>query len=109
MKADIQQMAFVHATLRSLVTWLEHELGVEFIATSLYRMHNEDSVHGQLPLRGIDLRCRDPELGHFLEQYVNDDWIYDPSRPELKCAIYHDSGHGPHLHLQVHDYTVLAE
>jgi hypothetical protein len=79
--------------------------GLEFTLTSPHRM-NDNGVHGQLPLRGMDLRVRHEGLGIELEKYVNNNWTYDPSRPELECALLHGEGSNLHLHLQVHSNTV---
>ena len=105
MKIDIKQLEFIDARLRTMVTELEAELGVEFTITSLYRI-NDNGVHGQLPLRGLDLRCRNAELGKFVEDYVNSRWQYDPSRPSMQCCMCHTVGRGLHLHLQVHANTL---
>ena len=77
---------------------------MEFTITSLYRI-NDNGVHGTLPLRGIDLRCRESDFGKLIEDYVNNKWIYDPDRPDMKCCIFHDIGQGAHIHLQVHNKT----
>ena len=108
MKVDLQQLDFINSTLRKMVTELEDHYGVQFTVTSLYRMNNEGSVHGQLPLRGVDLRCYDSEIGYLIEQRTNRKWTYDPARPEKKCCMYHNVGQGAHLHLQVHAKTTEA-
>ncbi|GAG88238.1 unnamed protein product, partial [marine sediment metagenome] len=35
----------------------------------------------------------------------NAHWIYDPERLEKKCAKFHNTGQGVHIHLQVHRNT----
>jgi hypothetical protein len=40
---------------------------------------------------------------------VNNHFEYDPGRPDMRCAIYHDVGQGPHIHLQVSDATVFYD
>jgi len=57
MKINIGQLEFIDKTLRHILVELEHQVGVEFIITSLYRI-GDNGVHGTLPLRGIDLRSR---------------------------------------------------
>lgn len=104
MQIDISRLSFIDKNLRAIVVWLEAELGLNFIVTSLYRPA-DPGVHGQLPLRGMDLRCRNEALGQLIADLVNDVWIYDSTRPLKKCAIYHDVGKGKHLHLQVHPRT----
>jgi hypothetical protein len=104
MKIDIAQLAFIEDTLRVMAMAVETRFGVEFTVTSLYRI-GDDGVHGQLPLRGIDLRCRDTAFGCQVVDWVNARWQYDPSRPQKECAMYHDIGQGAHIHLQVHPNT----
>ena len=106
MKIDISQLEFINPILREMAQSLEHVYGVEFIITSLYRI-NDNGVHGQLPLRGIDLRCRDDNLGELIEADLNSIYEYDPNRSSKKVCMYHDTGLGKHLHLQVHPNTRL--
>jgi len=84
MKIDIKQLEFIHTTLRDVLRWVEVETGLEFTITSIFRM-NDDGVHGQLPVRGIDLRMRDEAAGKCIEKFINDNWSYDPKRSSLKC------------------------
>jgi len=104
MKIDIGQLEFINPLLRKLAIEVETIFDVEFTITSLYRI-NDNGVHGQLPLRGLDLRCRNDELGKNIVEYVNSTYIYDRSRPNLACCMYHDTGLGKHIHLQVHPNT----
>ena len=78
-------------------------LGLDTI-TSAYRP-GDKGVHGTQPLRGLDLRCRSESMGQLVAQDLNQRWIYDPERPQMKVAIYHDVGQGAHLHLQAHPNT----
>ena len=104
MNIDYQQLEFIHPTLRRMVKDIEDETGFEFTITSLYRIDDAGN-HGQLPLRAMDLRCRGLAFGASIEEHVNQTWIYDPNRPDMKCCIIHDTGHGLHFHLQVHPNT----
>lgn len=104
MKSDIGQLKYVHPKLRKMVKWLEESTGLEFTETSRFRM-NDDGVHGQLPVRGIDLRCRIKEIGITIEAYINKSWIYDPTRTGKKCCYLHGKGSNLHFHLQVHPNT----
>lgn len=106
MRIDTNQLEFIDKKLRTLLTWLELNTGLEFTITSLYRIGDE-GVHGCLPLRGIDLRMRSPALGHQMTKLINAAWRYDTERPGLSCAIAHGKGSGLHLHLQVHPNTVI--
>ena len=104
MKADIGQFEFFDPKLRMIGVWIEQETGVEFTATSFYRI-GDDGCHGQLPLRAKDLRCRLKALGEVIADHINEHWQYDPSRPGLKCAVLHGEGSNSHIHIQVHPNT----
>lgn len=104
MKIDIDQLRFVHRKLRDILVWLEELTGFEFTITSIYRI-DDTGVHGQLPVRGIDLRCRSEEAGKVIRNLINNRWQYDPDRPHMECCILHGSGWNLHLHTQVHDNT----
>ena len=105
MKIELGQLAFIDPMLREIAMDTEAHFGVEFIVTSLYRI-DDNGVHGTLPLRGLDWRCRDEELGSIVEWYINTKWSYDPDRPEKQCCMCHKvSGGALHLHLQTHAKT----
>lgn len=74
------------------------------IVTSAYRP-GDSGVHGQIPVRGLDIRCRDSQKGSEAEIEINSKWIYDPDRPEMKVCIGHGEGDNYHVHLQVHPKT----
>ena len=104
MKIDIGQLEFIDKTLRLILVGLESDTGMEFTITSLFRM-NDNGVHGQLPLRGTDLRVRYAAAGRVLESQINSNWSYDRDRPDKKCAYLHGDGANLHLHIQVHPNT----
>jgi hypothetical protein len=104
MRADIAQFEFVDKKIRVIISWLELETGLEFTATSLYRI-GDNGVHGTLPLRGVDLRIRSYMVGKVFESIINENWQYDPNRPNKNCAKIHGNGSNLHLHLQVHPNT----
>ena len=106
MKIDIIQLEFVDLALRQLCVWLEQKIGWEPTITSVYRI-GDTGVHGQLPVRGIDLRMRNKEVGKVIEKLVNDNWIYDPKRWKLHCALLHGKESNMHLHLQTCSDTVF--
>jgi len=103
MKVDLAQLEFINPLLRELALAVEERFGEKTI-TSLYRI-GDKGVHGMLPLCGLDLRCTSQIHGQEVETWVNDKWIYDPSRPGKKCCLFHNAGNGWHLHLQVHTNT----
>lgn len=106
MDVDIQQLEFIDKKIREILSWLKEETGLGFTATSLYRINN-GGVHGQLPLRGVDLRCLNTVIGFQLESMINEVWHYDNERPHMRCAIFHKGDSGEwHLHIQVHPNTV---
>jgi len=107
MNIDIKNLEFIDKKLREICLFAEEETRINFTVTSIFRM-NDDGVHGTLPVRGIDLGCRNEEIGTAVENLVNDNYIYDPKRPHKDCAMYHDNGNGPHIHLQVHPNTIKA-
>ncbi|OEU68491.1 MAG: hypothetical protein BBJ57_07375 [Desulfobacterales bacterium PC51MH44] len=97
-----------HPAMVELLWWLEGR--VELILTSAYRkrpIHAKDSgIHAIIPIRAVDIRSWIFKNPHKIEKSINDIWIYDPKRPNLKCCVLHDSGHGVHCHIQVHNNTV---
>jgi len=101
---DLQQMDFIHPHLRAVLRWIESRFGFLLIVTSIFRI-GDPGVHGTLPVRGIDLRCRIPSLGELITDITNRHWKYDPDRPEMTVAKCHDTGRGLHLHIQVHPNT----
>lgn len=105
MRIDLKQLDFIDKKMQEMLTDLEKTMCAEFTGTSIYRMEG-DGVHTTLPVRGFDVQCRYEPLALIIMEYINTKWTYDPSRPHMKCAIWHDTGSGVHLHLQVHPATV---
>ncbi len=106
MEIKLQDLEFIEPLLREMALETEAAFGVRFIVTSLYRI-GDGGVHGQLPLRGLDWRCRHAGLGNLVAAYVNARWQYDSARPDKVCCMAHAVRHGSyHLHLQVHANTV---
>jgi len=94
----------VMPVLINIVSWIYNEHDKKIVITSGFRM-GDMGVHGQRPLRGLDIRSRIYSDPNRLCQMVNDRWEYDWVRPEMKCAILH--GKDVHIHLQVHPRTRL--
>lgn len=103
MRIDLGRLDFIDENLKLIAIEIEEEFGEKTI-TSLYRI-NDPGVHGQLPLRGLDLRCRSSKHGYEIETFINNKWEYDYKRPEKDCCFFHNSGNGYHLHLQTHPNT----
>jgi len=79
----------------------------EIIITESWRpSRHKNDLHGLITLRALDLRSWIYDDPQKVVDYVNNRWIYDPTRPEMMCCVYHDSGQGDHFHIQVHPYTV---
>ena len=108
MKIDISQLEFIDKRLRSILVYAEDIVGAELVITSLYRI-GDHGVHGQLPLRGADLRMRNKFIAEEIAKRINESWVYDTSRPNKDCAIPHGDGSNYHLHIQVHPNTKVRE
>lgn len=89
--------------LREILAYIDYAIG-NVTLTSLYRPADR-GIHGAFPLRAIDIRCRNVEIGNQIAKMVNEKFKYDPERPEFKCAIPHGEESNFHLHLQVHRNT----
>ena len=95
-----------HPTLISLLLWMVVRYSKDKILfTQGYEKRDYPSLHDIDPLRAFDLRSslfEDPEA---VVAEVNSCWVYDRDRPDMKVAIYHDTGRDIHLHFQVCDKT----
>ena len=88
-----------------LALWIFERYGSLYI-TSGYR-EGDSGVHGTIPCRGLDLRSRVYEDPDEVTANINIHWTYDPYRLHKQCALFHDTGLGPHIHLQTHPNTVV--
>ena len=106
MKFRLKDLSIIQAHPR-LVTIAE-EIRDRFDLTTITcgSREGDKGVHGTVPLRGLDIRCRDLCLGKCVEDWVNEHWQYDPERPDKNVCWCHDTGQGMHLHIQVHPNTV---
>ena len=104
---DLLDLDFIDHTLRRVLNDIRAEFGMLTI-TSLYRI-GDKGVHGTLPLRATDLRCKNQSVGNIIEEWTNNKWSYDPKRPKHRVCIYHNVGLGFHLHVQVHENTVRRD
>ena len=98
-----------HPYLIALLMWLKvryHKTSV--VITDAYR-DGDKGVHGSVPLRGLDLRSTVFENPQQICDDINNEWLYDPKRPDMKVAILHDIGKGIHIHLQVHPNTIWVK
>jgi hypothetical protein len=91
------------------------KLNWEFFLTSIFRTKEEDAalqasgIH--VEWRAVDVRIKDQSSAAVenLAAYVNDKWIYDPLRPNLKVCFKEPHGSGAHAHFQVHPNTKLRK
>jgi hypothetical protein len=87
----------------------------EFFLTSIFRTKAEDEklnasgIH--VEWRAVDVRTKDQTAAAIngLAAYVNNKWIYDPLRPNLKVCFKEPHGTGSHAHFQVHPNTKLRK
>lgn len=101
-----------HAKMIDLIAWISGGVS-SIIITSAYRpnkIHENDSgIASTNPCRHLDIRSWIYEDPRGLVSSINKHWLYDPKRPNLSCAVYHNTGQGIHIHLQVHDNTQYKE
>lgn len=94
-----------HPKIKKLIAWLYERQ--EILITQGYEKRDYVSVHSMIPFRGVDIRSWIYDDPQSVVDGINKHWIYDESRPGKKCAMYHDTGRGAHIHLQVHNNTIL--
>ena len=82
-----------HPNLVVLVNWV-FERGLLKTITCAFEERKKPSVHSTEPYRGLDCRSRGIKNPQGVCDEINGRWIYDPKRPEYKCAIHHDTGRG---------------
>ena len=107
---EIQDAFFavpIHPIMLDMLAWVDEQWALPI--TSAYRpnkIHKADTgIHSTNPLRAIDLRSKDIKHPLYIEAEICATWIYDPTRPALRTCVYHDTGRGPHFHIQVHANT----
>jgi len=94
-----------HPKMVELIVWFTVRYS-QTVFTCAFEARDYPSVHDEDPYRGMDVRSwvfDDPQA---VVDDINNHFQYDPERPEIKTAIYHDVGRGRHIHLQVHDRTI---
>lgn len=99
----LYDLEFIDKMLKKVLLDKEAAFGTGTV-TSLYRI-GDTGVHGTLPLRAMDERCKDKAVGDRIAEYINSKWAYDPDRPQMKVCVFHNVGQGWHLHYQVHSKT----
>lgn len=91
-----------------ILDYLVTKYGVVVTESWRERRHEND-LHGYRPLRAVDVRSWCYDDPQAIADEINERWQYDASRPNMKCAIFHDSGQGDHIHIQVHPRTEVVE
>ena len=120
-----------HPKLRALIKWVVFIAGIYITEGHRPKKHKHD-LHGTRPVRAIDGRSSIYTNPTLLANGINRNWIYDPGRPTMKCAVYHarcpSCGHDQkhefsqycdqcgrditnhwHIHFQVHPKTVFVK
>lgn len=79
--------------------------GIVPVLSSTFR-EGSAGVHGVF--RGIDFRTWQLTMSQINDilNKINSKYQYDGNRPNMAVLIYHDTGRGPHLHLQSHPNTI---
>jgi len=94
-----------HPKLIELLKWVSVRYS-DVVFTEGFEERAYPSVHSTIPFRGMDIRSyiyQDPAA---VVEDINANWVYDPSRKHLKCSLFHNTGRGAHIHLQVHENTI---
>lgn len=96
-----------HRKMVTMATWIAHRYS-EMVITDGYR-DGDPGVHGTNPCRGMDIRSTSfPDPKKVVDD-INAHWIYDSARPLKSCALYHNTGRGYHIHLQVEEDTQFID
>lgn len=93
-----------HPRLIEVLLWICDRYPV-VVLTGMFEERDYPSVHSTIPVRACDIRSWVYKHPEKVEADINAHWEYDPERPEMKVAIFHDTGRGPHIHIQAHDRT----
>lgn len=95
-------------TLIDIVCYIAENYGLVITESFRVKLHPGD-LHGTDPVRADDLRewAYPKHLAQEIEADINKRWIYDPSRPHMKCAWIHKNRKtkGVHFHIQTHPNT----
>ncbi len=90
--------------LSEIEYWIIKTFGMMVTCAYRKKKHRYD-LHGFDPVRAKDIRSWCYINPIVVCKAINDKWVYDPLRPKMVVALYHDSGQGAHIHLQVHENT----
>ena len=107
-----EQVYLAHTTMRHdkklsrIEFWVINNFGMLVTCAFRQKQHAND-LHGVTPVRAKDIRSWCYDDPRAVAKAINDRWEYDPLRPDKVVALYHNSGQGEHIHLQVHPRTIL--
>jgi hypothetical protein len=90
-----------------IIRWIAKEVvdGAMVITEGYRKQRHPNDLHGLTPVRAVDLRSHIYEDPEQIAQEINDAWQYDPGRPHMQVCVFHDTGEGPHFHIQTHPNT----
>lgn len=114
-----------------LIKYLADIAGI-FITEGQRKKTHKNDLHGTVPVRAIDGRASIYTHPAIVADRINAKWVYDPDRPDMKCAVYHarcpyckkdykhvfvkfckECGHDItdhwHIHFQCHPRTVFLK
>lgn len=99
-----------HKKMVALALWFVYRYD-EPTLTSAHRKQKvwegDSGIHMTIPGRALDFGIAGLSNPVKVIEDVNNHFEYDPGRPDMHCAIYHDVRQEPHIHLQVSDSTVF--
>ena len=95
-----------HNKLVNLALWVLRRHLKLFLTEGFRPATHDDDLHATKPVRALDLRSRIYHNPRAVKRDIDDNWIYDPKRPEMSCCVYHRVRLAWHFHLQVHPNTV---
>lgn len=78
-----------HTILRNLIGWWIDNIGSIYFTEGWRKKKHANDLHGTVPGRAIDARSRIYVKPDIVADKVNKVWIYDPTRPEMKCVYLH--------------------
>jgi hypothetical protein len=93
-----------HPRLQEIILSTADRFGLTMTESYRPKKHLHD-LHGTVPVRAIDIRSWCYAYPEAVADWINDVWVYDADRPDMKCALLHDAGQGIHFHIQVHPLT----
>jgi len=94
--------------LINIISYTAGRYGIVMTESFRKKRHIND-LHGTNPVRAVDIRewCYDKGLAIEICNDINQQWIYDPARPNKQVALIHKVNGGvSHFHIQVSPNTI---